>query len=306
MSVSISAVISCYNYGKFVQFAIESILNQTYSDFEIIIINDGSHDNSEQVIKGFLPDPRIKYFYQKNQGQAVAKNNGIKYSQGEFIAFLDADDIWDKNKLEKQYRLFKNEKVGVVYSRAKYMLPDNSITNDIERGKYLQPRRGNIASWLIFDNFIPFSSSIVRKTCFNTTGLFDESLSMGIDWDLWLRLSLKWHFDYIEDKLITYRVGHSNQMSKNTIKRRECVDHIFYAFTKKHGMLLGDSIIKKAKSYSYYNAGYAAIQVDINAGINFFLKSLKLNFTNINSFKGLVKCMFIMILKRFKPLYGKE
>ncbi len=252
MKAKVSIVITCYNYGKYVEQCLESVLSQTFSDFEVIVVNDGSTDDSEDRIRPFLNDKRIKYIKQPNAGQANAKNRGIKESKGKFVAFLDADDYWEYDKLEKQLPLFENENVGVVYSRARYIdEKGQDLNKEVEEfGKYLKPRSGNVLEYLLFDNFVPFSSSVVRHDLLGSG--FDEDLKMAIDWKLWLWLSLHWEFDYVDEKLLNYRIGHSNQMSKNAEERFKCTDMIMDDFLLKNGIRLRRTVVKKVLAHRYY------------------------------------------------------
>ena len=118
MKPQVSIVVTCYNYGQFVAGCLASIQNQTFSDYEVIIVDDGSTDNSVDQIRPFLLENRFRCVVQKNGGQANAKNRGINESKAELVAFLDADDQWLPNKLERQIPLFTGQNIGVVYSRA--------------------------------------------------------------------------------------------------------------------------------------------------------------------------------------------
>ena len=187
---TISIVITCYNYSCYLAGCLDSVLSQTFQDFEVIVVNDGSTDNTDEVIFPYIKDPRIIYIKQKNSGQAKAKNTGIQKSKGRLIAFLDADDLWDTTKLEKQMPLFDDKGVGVVYSRVRYIDEQGDDVSFQHKSTYLTPRAGKITEFLFIDNFIPFSSSVVRRECFERVGVFDESIRMGIDWDLWLRISV--------------------------------------------------------------------------------------------------------------------
>lgn len=97
----VSIIIPTYNSAKYIHDAIESVLNQTYQDFEIIVMDDGSIDNTKKVLRSYIESKKIRYFYQKNKGPSAARNKGIREAKGEYIAFLGADDIWHKKKLEK-------------------------------------------------------------------------------------------------------------------------------------------------------------------------------------------------------------
>ena len=161
-SRSISVVTTCSNYENYVVEAVSSALFQTYKNFDIVIVNDGSTDNSHDVIRSFLPDPRIKYVRQENAGQKKKKNTGIKNASGELIAFLDADDAWEPAKRQEQIKLFDNFSAGwVVYSRARYIGAHGNPIDAQSENKYLQPHLRKVTGWLILDKFTPFSPTIV-------------------------------------------------------------------------------------------------------------------------------------------------
>jgi len=255
ISPQVSVVITCYNYGRYLEGCLRSVLGQTWQDFEVIIVNDGSTDDTDVVIEPYLADERIVYLKQANAGQANAKNLGISQARGNFVAFLDADDLWEPTKLEKQMKLFENPLVGVVYSTARYIDENGRGINIRLYSKYLKPRSGMVAQYLVFDNFVPFSSSVVRMTCFKQTGVFDESIEMGIDWDLWLRISVKWTFQFVSDPLLIYRVGHLGQMSKNLEKRQRCSEVIMQKFSEKNTDIMTQGVMRRVWHYTYMNRG---------------------------------------------------
>jgi glycosyltransferase involved in cell wall biosynthesis len=216
-----NVVITSYNYGLYIRESLASVLSQTYDNFEVIIVDDGSQDGTKEIVSTYSSDTRIKYFYQDNAGQPKAKNRGICESRGEFIAFLDADDIWMPSKLEKQLALFADPEVGVVYSRRQWIDPNGVEISGNER----MLQRGMILDQIFVDNFVCFSSSVIRRSYLEQVGYFDESLPMGIDYDLWIRLASVCKFDFVDEPLVKYRTGHSN-LSKNTMKRYECAQQI--------------------------------------------------------------------------------
>ena len=217
----VSVVITCYNYGMYLPKAVQSVLDQSFKDYEIIVIDDGSTDDTPLVMEQYRPCEKIRSIRQENQGQPKAKNRGIAESRGEFIAFLDADDIWLPEKLELQLKLFKNPDVGVGYTRRYWIDPNGKIIKGNERTL----RRGNILNYIFIDNFVCFSTSIVRRELLTLADSFDETLPMGIDYDLWIRLAAQCEFDYVDQPLVKYRTGHAN-LSRNVIKRYECAEKI--------------------------------------------------------------------------------
>jgi len=290
----VSVVITCYNYGHFLQTAIESVLNQSFQDFEMIVVNDGSTDNTDDVMHKYSGLKNLKYINQKNSGQAVAKNVGIKNSSGKFIAFLDADDLWTKDKLEKQMPLFTSPKVGVVYSGLNFIDEQGNKIDSQRTNPHLAFRSGDVVQYLFFDNFVPFSSSIVSHECFTKVGLFDESLSMGIDWDLWLRIAVFYKFDYVDEPLLIYRKGHTGQMSKRQGERLLCADKITEKFLTNHPDVLTKEWIKRVLSYNYTNRGnYYSFQERIpGKAIKYFFAAIYQDWHNFNAYKGLIKCLF--------------
>lgn len=269
----VSVVITAYNYAAYLPKAIDSVLGQTYRNIEVIIVNDGSTDNTEDAVAPYLNDGRVTYITQKNSGQASSKNRGIRASRGGFVAFLDADDFWRSDKLERQMPLFsKDPQTGVVYSDLNFIGPGGEPL-DIERP---QRFRGDILQELFLDNFIGFSTTVVRKECFERAGVFDEGLSMAIDWHLWLRVACHYRFDYVDEPLLYYRWGHAN-MSKNIEKRFKCSDDVMEWFLKTHGDRLRKKTVRRAFALTYNRRGRYYLRRDIKTGLGYLFKSILAN-----------------------------
>jgi len=274
----VSVVIATYNMGQFLPLAVKSVLEQTYSNLEVNVVDDGSTDSTRIVMKEFLDDRRVKYHYQANQGQASAKNRGIRESKGDYIAFLDADDMWMPKKLEKQLPLFDDAGLtGVVYS-------SGTLVN--ERGELLPTPKhvfynGKITGRLLVENFVPFDSAVVRKECLETVGLFEESLPMGIDYDLWLRISTKYEFDYLNEPTFYYRVW-AGQISRNYVGRYEWGMRIMKNFLKKHPNLVDEDMVKEAWAHTYVGRGACLMSFEKD---------------RLNAFKDYLRAL------RYKPTY---
>ncbi len=197
----VSVIIPTYNRAHLVGRAIRSVLNQTYHDFEIIVVDDGSTDNTEEVVKGFN-DERMRYIrHKENKGGATARNTGIKAAKGEYIAFQDSDDEWLLKKLEKQMEVFKNAspEEGVVYAgfwRIKKGKKTYTPSSEITR------KEGNIHKALLKGNFVTTQAAVVKKECFEKAGMFDERLRRLQDWELWIRISKYYNFKYINEPLV--------------------------------------------------------------------------------------------------------
>jgi glycosyltransferase involved in cell wall biosynthesis len=174
----VSIVIPTYNAMKYLPTTVESVLHQTFTDFEVLIINDGSSDGVEEWVSG-LTDRRIRLISQANQGLPGARNTGITQAQGKYIAFLDADDLWEPTKLEKQVRcLDEQPEVGVVYTWSRLIDGQGNPTGRIHAGQ----GEGNIWQQLLLgkDPISNGSSAMVRRGCFDTAGLFDTRLKAYI------------------------------------------------------------------------------------------------------------------------------
>ena len=272
----VSIVVTCYNYGQYVSSCLASIQKQTFANFEVIVVDDGSTDNSVEQIQPFLQDTRFRCITQANGGQANAKNRGIKEATAEFIAFLDADDTWAPEKLTKQMYLFERQEVGVVYCRANHVDSEGAAIVIAPLGRYLKPRRGEVTDYIFYDNFVPFSSVVVRKSCFDSLGPFDESLAMGIDWDRWLRISTMFQFDYCEEPFIFYRVGHNGQMSRNLLERIRCADRIIAKFTNDFPGAITPQVMKEATYYSCCLRAGVLRQYGFKYSLKNFLQAISL------------------------------
>jgi glycosyltransferase involved in cell wall biosynthesis len=203
----VSVIIPTYNRAHVLARAIQSVLDQTYQDFEMIVVDDGSNDNTEEVVKSFN-DPRIRYIrHEGNRGAAAARNTGIKAAKGKFIAFQDSDDEWLPEKLQKQMKVFENApaRVGVVYTGFW------SIEGNVKQygpNREILYKEGDIHSQILQGNFIGTPAAVVKKACFEKAGMFDERLPRLIDWELWIRVSKYFDFKFIDEPLgVAYFVG---------------------------------------------------------------------------------------------------
>lgn len=287
--MSVSIVITCYNYGRYLKGCLESVLAQTYTDFEAVVVDDGSTDDTAEVVRPFLADRRVRYHYQKNQGQTVAKNVGISLCTHDIVAFLDADDLWHPDKLARQMPLFDNPAVGVTFSS--YSLIDENnrpVPFDGPKG-YLELRRGHTTRWLGFDNFVPFSASAIRRSLLEKHGAFDERLRMGIDWDIWLRMSCVTEFDFVPDRLMAYRVGHPGQMSKNQEGRLAAADIIFQRFVSEHPGALTPDDLHDIEFYNYCTRAAAYRQSSLARSTSLLWKAWRLNPLAASPYIGLLR-----------------
>lgn len=202
----ISVVIPTYNHVRFLADAIQSALEQSYPTVEIIVVDDGSTDNTYALVESF--GDRVHYIWQENRGLSGARNTGIAAAQGEYIALLDADDFWEPNYLETVHRvLAADPQLGAVYSGLQFV---NS------KGERLpQPCVSIVPSDQLYDRlldgeFFAPSAVLVRRTCFDQVGVFDLALRASEDWDMWLRVAQVYGFAGVAQPLLNYRVHGSN------------------------------------------------------------------------------------------------
>ena len=212
----VSVIIPTYNREATIGASIQSVLNQTWQNFEIIIVDDGSTDNTRQVIEAFTDD-RIRYIcLEQNGGASHARNTGIRLSVSEFVAFLDSDDEWLPEKLEKQMQVMQQatEAVGLVYCRMRGTKKDGSILICPELWRPVEELQGNIFYPLLEENVIGTPAMLVRKECLEQTGGFDEWLKCLEDWELILRIAEKWEIGFVDDILVEVHFSESG-VSKN-------------------------------------------------------------------------------------------
>ncbi len=283
----VSVVIASYNMGRYIAEALDSVLAQTYPLFEVIVVNDGSTDDTDAVVERFLEDPRIVYITQDNQGQPKAKNAGLNAARGEFVAFLDADDLWAASKIEKQIRLFEaREQVGVVYTNVASMDENGNLIAVGRQKRY----SGRITEQLFKNNFVPFSSVLVRRRCFEEMGGFDESFAMGIDYELWLRLSTRYEFHYLDEVLYFWR-SWGGQMSKNYQKRYENGIRIMNKFLAEFPDALSEQAIREAWAHTYVGRGLslALREGDRFGAMRDYLKALQFKAGYVPAWKSMAK-----------------
>ncbi len=209
----VSVVLPSYNSMTYLPETLESVLRQTFTDFEVLIINDGSSDNIVQWASG-LVDPRVRLISQQNQGVSVARNTGIAQAQGEYIAFLDADDLWEPTKLEKQVPCLKdNPEIGLVHTWMAVIDQQGKPTGRVMTSN----AEGEVWQQLVEQNTVACSSVIVRRSCFETVGVFLPRNECPVDvedWEMWIRVASRYPFAMVKEPLMLYR-QHPNNTSKN-------------------------------------------------------------------------------------------
>lgn len=223
----VTVIIATYNAIAYLPSNVDSVIKQTFTDFEVLIVDDGSTDETVEWVSK-LVDPRVRLISQANQGVAVARNQGIASAQGEYVAFLDADDLWEPTKLEKQVKcLEENPQVGLV---------NTSIVNIDEQGKPLgavnaSDVEGNVLKYIVEENLILCGSApMVRRSCLEAVQGFDQKLMSAEDWELWIRLAARYDFAVIKEPLVLYRQhlnSKSNNIERHLKHRLKVIDKTF-------------------------------------------------------------------------------
>lgn len=207
---TVSIIIPAYNRGYCLPETIESVLKQTYRDYEIILVDDGSDDDTEKIAAAYKGENFVSVRHPVNLGVSAARNTGIRKAQGEFISFLDSDDFWRPQKLERQLALFdqSSSELGLVYTDVDFLNVPTGVVSHYQRPFV----RGRGYELMLEANRIVGggSSVMIRKTCLDHVGYFDEKMSSSEDWDLWLRISKYFLIDYCDEKLVICRTQQDN------------------------------------------------------------------------------------------------
>jgi len=286
----VSVVIATYNMGQYLPDAVQSVLDQTWTNLEVVVIDDGSTDDTpERMAELAAADGRVVYVRTPNQGQPKAKNAGINKAKGNFIAFCDGDDQWRKDKLELQMPQFNDPEVGVVYSDVSYFDGDGAELDKAQDGGRVS---GFVTNQLLIKNFVPFGTAVIRRACVEQDGMFDETLPMGIDWDLWLRYSVRWKFLHVPEPTYRYRVW-EGQMSKNYRGRYENAFRILRKFLDMHPGRISPDLEARAWSDMYVGRGMHVAQTErkIAEPLKDIVKGIRYDITYAPAWKSLIKLM---------------
>jgi glycosyltransferase involved in cell wall biosynthesis len=274
----VSIIIPTYNAARFIESAIKSVIHQTFTNNEIIVVDDGSTDNTKGILKKHVENKSIIYIRQENSGPAAARNNGIKAATGELVCFLDADDLLRPNSIEHRLRVFKrHHEVGVVFTDFRKIFWKSTkekdfVDDDIRQSNFLKTistecikRKDNniyvfntnIFYELIVSNFIFTGTVMMRRDIFDEVGFFDESLMIAEDHDLWLRASRKYNMAFLHIDTATYRF-HADNITKDiplvyasSINVRDRYLDPKYGLPKRYRRKLSKTI-----SQFYFSKGY--------------------------------------------------
>jgi glycosyltransferase involved in cell wall biosynthesis len=277
MNPFFSVIIPTYNRALLIKKAIQSVLQQTYTDWELIIVDDGSTDNTKEVIESYS-DKRIRYIYQQNAERSEARNNGIKNALGKYICFLDSDDFFLPNRLELLLLCLEKEKfpIAAFYTGA-----------GIEVNEVVTFNKEKVISTDIFTHILN-SAIHSQQMCIHTNILqqfkYDKRFRIGEDMELWLRIADKFPFIFLQNQqtiIVVDQEGRSVNVKRNNVYA-EYLQTLQYIFSSNHtGTKISRKIQKKLLGNCYFGiAKYHIYQKNRMAGINLLVKSI---FTDINT-----------------------
>lgn len=267
----VSVVIPAYNKADLTIKTMKSILGQTYANIEVIVVDDGSVDDTRNKLQLF--GDKIHYIYKQNGGACSARNVGIKKATGEYIALIDCDDIYYPEKIAKSVECLEaNPDYGFVFTNAYFIDANDKIVSAFSNSH--RKRSSLIASKLIFSNLICNSTVVIRRSCFKKVGYFDEKIFIPADWDMWLRLAEVYKAGYIDEKLTGYRVSESYTKSHKEKALNESLYVIKKTFNRNN--IISKKLINKCYANIYF--GFGVIHIadnNINRARNLFFKAVK-------------------------------
>ena len=212
----ISVILPVYNRAGWVARAIDSVLSQTYQNFELLVIDDGSTDETSLVLEGY--GSRLKVLKQAHAGAEAARNLGIENARGEFVAFIDSDDLWYADRLSSQLLCFNRVEVGLVFGNAALVDCRQTLPRRLKRTFFdnVRPSRGRVTEVFERGCFVPFSSVLARRRCFTETGGFTTG-RVAADYLKWLEISASYEFDYVPHPVYEYAI-HPGGISHNLLE----------------------------------------------------------------------------------------
>lgn len=278
--MKVSVIIPTYNRSDLLSVAVKSVLNQTYKCFEVIVIDDESTDDTKEVMEKLIDDNKefkIKYIINQKGGANKCRNRGIEEASGEYLAFLDDDDEWRSNKLEKQIEKFKeNNEYILIYTGNETRYIDNNLKYYFRPNEILDSQNK-----ILFGNFIGSTSSVMIKKEKLGEERFDEKLKMMQDYDLWIRLCQKGKIGCLEEDLLIYNNRNViKQISDNTNIYIETISYI----NKKYDYLYKSISPKEVRCVKYYQ-DVELIKRLLRVGKNKEVRKLIIKKRNIKLYK---------------------
>jgi len=241
----LSIVIPLFNKEESIRYCLNSVFKQSYTNFELIIVNDGSTDKSPEIISEFVRDKRLRLIHQSNKGVSAARNEGIRQSNGNWICFLDADDVWDKNYLSNVSKLIKKYPQASMIGHAYYQMNTNNILIDFglppKFEGYIEDYFSHVSSKRRTLYFT--SATCVQRSVFDEIGGFDKRIRRGQDLDMWFRIALNYKIVYCDRRLVYYKVDSEN----NSKQIKDIKSWVHHFLLDKHYALY-----KQESNFKYF------------------------------------------------------
>ena len=301
---TISVIVPAYNVEKTLLETIESIRQQTFTDFELIVINDGSTDRTLEILNA-IDDSRLKVFSYENAGLSTARNRGISHATGEFITFIDADDLWTPDKLELQLAaLRQNPDAGIAYSWTSFM---------DETGKYFFPDKpiyfeGDVLPQMLARNFIASGSNVMaRREAIESVGMFDPQISPCADWDYYLRLAMSYCFTVVPKHQVFYRQSSSSMSTKIDFMEQCTLSMLTRAFQTAPPELQHLKGKSFSRLYQYLGKTELANATDISQvrrSTQKLLKAIRLNPLTVFSLDTQRYLLKLVLMKLLTPKFA--
>ena len=284
--VTISTIIPAYNAAKFVREAVDSALAQSGVENEVIVVDDGSTDETPEILRSY--GDAIRVLRQNNGGHVNARNNGTNLAQGEWLAFLDADDVWKADKLAKQLALAVSD-IGMVYTDRENFGDVGRVNQTASAACSLY--EGDLFEPLLSGNFVTVASVIMRKDWFERLGGFNEQLLVCEDWDMWLRFAAEGgHARVVREPLTRYR-WHSSSMTNNQTRMCEGrLKVVERALTTPRGAKVSRSIASQARANAWKCSAWYAMPWNRMVAARWYCQSLRYWPWDAAVYKQLIKC----------------
>ena len=282
----VSIIVPTYNRAHYIDFTIRSALGQTYENIELIVIDDGSTDDTRTIVSPYLEYHNFIYCEQENRGQSVARNKGLSLASGEFICFLDSDDVLVSDAIEVLVKYIMHySDVSVVYGNLDFIDGDGNYVPGINPRRY----SGTITSQLLIDNCVSFDSVLIRRSCLEMVGGLDERVDVGDDYDLWLRVSVGHKFLYVPKVFGQYRIMHqqiSTDIDRRFKSNKSCLERFF-----EDNPGLQESTEKNyfwCRFYTRFGSNYA-YRGNLRKAFRFYFKAISFKFFSIYPWRALLK-----------------
>ncbi len=283
----VSVIIPAYNAESSIHATLSSVLAQTYKNIEVLVVDDGSRDRTGGIAEAFVEkDPRVRLIKQGNAGVAAARNRAIEESRGDYVAPLDADDIWHPQKLHKQVDCLQatGPSVGLAYAWVVRIDQDDMVLDliDIQEREDFGSVEGRVLPALVYANLIGCASvPLIRRACFERVGGYSTSLrargAQGCeDWDIHLRIAEEYDFRVVREFLVGYRKSRES-MSGNAKAMARSYDLIMESLRSRHPEISDDVYRLSASRFAFYLSGVSATGADYASALGFALKALRLD-----------------------------